>query len=299
LLAEPDVELVFVQSGERLPGDAQLVILPGSKSTISDLADLRLQGWDSDLAAHIRRGGRVIGICGGYQMLGRAVRDPLGIEGQRPGADGLGLLDVETVMAPRRRCATAAPTSAEHGDALSGYQIHLGVTEGADCDRPFAMVDGLPDGATSGDGRVTGTYLHGLFASDVYRSRLLRSFGLTGEGRNYRAGVEQALDEVAADLERHLDRRWLGEPARLDLARDFAAAAIEFFAVAAQRMGFAELADDRALDQIVDDGERFAFGLVEDRGRLLGVHLRLQEVVAIKHEGVKPLLSSPVSVRLA
>jgi adenosylcobyric acid synthase len=211
LLAEPDVELVFVQSGERLPGDAQLVILPGSKSTISDLADLRLQGWDSDLAAHIRRGGRVIGICGGYQMLGRAVRDPLGIEGHVREIDGLGLLDVETVMGAEKTVRNSSAVSAEHGDALSGYQIHLGVTEGADCDRPFAMVDGLPDGATSGDGRVTGTYLHGLFASDVYRSRLLRSFGLTGEGRNYRAGVEQALDEVAADLERHLDRRWLGE----------------------------------------------------------------------------------------
>jgi adenosylcobyric acid synthase len=209
LLAEPDVELVFVRSGEPLPVDAQLVILPGSKSTIADLADLRAQGWDADLASHVRRGGWVIGICGGYQMLGRTVRDPLGIEGSVLESEGLGLLDITTVMDAEKTVRNSTATSVDHGDALSGYQIHLGITEGADCGRPFAIVDGTPDGAMSGDGRIMGTYLHGLFSSDGYRSRLLRGFGLVGESRNYRAGVEAALDEVAADLETCLDKGWL------------------------------------------------------------------------------------------
>jgi adenosylcobyric acid synthase len=211
LRAEPDVDLAFVRPGERIPVDAHLVILPGSKSTIADLAYLRAEGWDDDVTDHVRRGGRVIGICGGYQMLGLKVQDPDGVEGDALEAEGLGLLAVETVMAPEKTVRNSVATSVECGDPLSGYQIHLGVTRGEDCGRPFAIVDGKPDGATSGDGRVVGTYLHGLFSSDAYRSRLLQSFGLAGGTRNYRAGVEQALDEIAAELEFHLDERWLGE----------------------------------------------------------------------------------------
>jgi len=211
LRAEPDVELVFVRAGERLPIDAQLVILPGSKSTIADLADMRAQRWDADLLAHVKRGGRVIGICGGYQMLGRKVHDPLGIEGSTLEVEGLGLLDVETEMAPEKTVRNSVATMVEDGSPLSGYQIHLGVTSGEDCGRPFAIVDGKPDGAVSADGRVAGTYLHGLFASDAYRSRLLQGFGLAGERTYYRAGVEKALDDIAAELEACLDRRWLDE----------------------------------------------------------------------------------------
>jgi adenosylcobyric acid synthase len=211
LRAELGVELVFVRAGERLPADAALIILPGSKSTISDLADLRAQGWDLDLAAHVRRGGRVIGICGGYQMLGRKVNDPLGIESTTTEIEGLGLLDVETEMAPEKTVRNSSAHSAEYDVPLSGYQIHLGVTRGADCERPAAIVDGLADGAVSADGRITGTYLHGLFGSDAYRARLLQSFGLSGEGGNYRESVDRALDEVAGGLEQHLDPRWLAE----------------------------------------------------------------------------------------
>ncbi len=210
LRAEPDVELVFVRSGERIPGDASLVVLPGSKSTISDLADFRAEGWDRDLQAHVRRGGRVIGICGGYQMLGRMVHDPLGIEGGTFEAPGLGLLDIETEMAPEKTVRNSQAYSTEYDDApLAGYQIHLGITRGPDCDRPSAIIDGAPDGALSADGRIMGTYLHGLFGSDTYRARLLQSFGLSGEQRNYRESVEQALDEIAGELERHLDPHWL------------------------------------------------------------------------------------------
>jgi adenosylcobyric acid synthase len=209
LRTEPDVELVFIRSGERLPDDAALVILPGSKSTISDLADLRAAGWDRDLLAHVRRGGRVIGICGGYQMLGRKVHDPLGIEGGTAETQGLSLLDVETEMAPEKTVRNSTARSTEYDAPLAGYQIHLGITRGPDCVRPSAIVDGAPDGALSPDGRIMGTYLHGLFSSDAYRARLLQSFGLSGEASNYRENVDRALDEVAGGLEQYLDPRWL------------------------------------------------------------------------------------------
>jgi adenosylcobyric acid synthase len=203
--AEPAVELVFVKPGEKLPSDAALVILPGSKSTISDLSDFRAQGWDDDLSLHLRRGGRVIGVCGGYQMLGRTVRDPDGIEGPVWEAEGLGLLDVETVLSPEKTVRNTHAVSADHGEALSGYEIHLGETAGPDCARPFALIDGRADGATSPDGRVTGTYLHGVFASDAYRARLLAEFGVEGGVADYRAEVDAALDRIAEQLEHHLD----------------------------------------------------------------------------------------------
>ncbi|MBA1347935.1 cobyric acid synthase [Rhizobium sp. WYCCWR 11146] len=209
LRTEPDVELVFVRSGERIPADAGLVVLPGSKSTISDLADLRAEGWDRDLQAHVRRGGRVIGICGGYQMLGRMVHDPLGIEGGTLETPGLGLLDIETEMAPEKTVRNSQARSTEYDAPLAGYQIHLGITRGPACNRPSAIIDGAPDGALSADGHIMGTYLHGLFGSDTYRARLLQSFGLSGEGGNYRESVDRALDEVASGLEKHLDPRWL------------------------------------------------------------------------------------------
>ena len=140
----------FVRPGEPIPGDADLVILPGSKSTIGDLAFLRAQGWDIDIKAHVRRGGHVLGLCGGYQMLGRSIADPLGIEGPAGTVDGLGLLDVDdrddraTNRPPRcegRHCATGA--------AVSGYEIHLGRTEGPDCARPVLTIGDRPDGAAS------------------------------------------------------------------------------------------------------------------------------------------------------
>jgi adenosylcobyric acid synthase len=202
LRAEPDVELVFVKPGERLPQDAALVILPGSKSTIGDLADFRRQGWDADLEAHHRRGGRIIGICGGYQMLGRTVSDPQGIEGGERAADGLGLLDISTEMAPEKTVRNIMARSAEGDLPLEGYEIHLGVSQGPDCARPMTFLDGRPDGAMSPDGRVCGTYLHGLFGSDAYRAELLKSFGLSGGLQNYREDVDAALDEIAAELDR-------------------------------------------------------------------------------------------------
>ncbi|GEO83378.1 MULTISPECIES: cobyric acid synthase [Alphaproteobacteria] len=214
LAGEPDVELVFVRAGERLPADAGLVILPGSKSTIGDLETLRANGWDADIAGHARRGGRVIGICGGYQMLGRTVADPLGLEGESRTVKGLGLLDVDTVMAPEKTVRNSQAHSLEFDVALSGYEIHLGVTEGPDCQRAAVTIESYPDGARSPDGRVMGTYLHGLFSSDAYRRQLLESFGIRGGGRDYRLDVDNALDELAQELKSRLSvdwlRQWLG-----------------------------------------------------------------------------------------
>ncbi|MGN7736020.1 cobyric acid synthase [Rhizobiales bacterium] len=209
LAAEPEVDLVFVRPGNPIPADASLVVIPGSKSTIGDLIDFRAQGWDRDLERHVRRGGRVIGICGGYQMLGRRVTDPLGIEGGERAVEGLGLLDVETEMAPEKTVRNSRAWSLEHDVALEGYEIHLGKTQGADCDRPSVRIDNRADGALSADGRVMGTYLHGLFTSDAYRTALLKSFGIEGGASNYRQSVDAALDDVAGELEAVLDRRWL------------------------------------------------------------------------------------------
>ncbi|MDR7220263.1 cobyric acid synthase [Aminobacter aminovorans] len=205
LRAEPQVEVVFVPPGQRLPEDAGLVVIPGSKSTIGDLLLFRENGWDRDLEAHRRRGGHVVGICGGYQMLGRVVHDPLGIEGSVTRAEGLGLLDVETVMEPEKTVRNVEAYAVRYGEPLSGYEIHLGKTTGADCVRPTAVINGVDDGATSPDGKVFGTYMHGLFGADGFRGRFLESLGIRGGGIDYRAEVERALDEIADHLERHLD----------------------------------------------------------------------------------------------
>ncbi|MDO6963301.1 cobyric acid synthase [Rhizobium alvei] len=209
LAAEPDVELVFVKPGERLPQDAGLVILAGSKATISDLEAFRDAGWEEDLHRHVRRGGRVIGICGGYQMLGRSISDPLGMEGKPRDIKGLGLLEVDTVMAPEKRLANSEARSVPYGSALQGYEIHLGTTSGPDCRNPYVEIDGRPDGAMAHSGLVAGTYLHRLFDSDPFRRNLLSEFGIEGGVMDYRASVHQALDEVAAGLEQSLDPHWL------------------------------------------------------------------------------------------
>jgi len=205
LKAEPQVEVVFVPPGKPLPEDAGLMVIPGSKSTIGDLLKFRENGWDRDLLAHRKRGGHVVGICGGYQMLGRIVRDPDGIEGSVTEAEGLGLLDIETVMEPEKTVRNSSARSVQFGLPLEGYEIHLGRTTGPDTARPSAIINGVEDGAVSDDGKVIGTYLHGLFSADAFRAAYLKSLGVKGGGIDYRAEVEKALDEVAAELEAYLD----------------------------------------------------------------------------------------------
>ncbi|CAO3374385.1 cobyric acid synthase [Azospirillum argentinense] len=206
LAQEPDVALSMVPRGQPLPGDADLVILPGSKATIADLAVLRAQGWDVDLTAHRRRGGRVLGICGGYQMLGRRIADPDGIEGAPGEAEGLGLLEVDTVLKGPKVLEEATGTDSATGAAVAGYEMHMGRTEGSDRVRPMlTLADGRTDGAVSADGRVMGCYLHGLFGADGFRAAFLAGLGGEASGQSYAATVEQALDRIAARLEEHVD----------------------------------------------------------------------------------------------
>jgi adenosylcobyric acid synthase len=202
---EPEVEFAFIPPGQPLPGDADLVILPGTKATLADLAFLRAQGWDVDIAAHVRRGGRVLGICGGYQMLGRTIADPLGLEGARRSAAGLGLLDVETVLEADK---TLRPVAGElaGGGRFAGYEIHLGRTEGPGRARPVLRhEDGVPGGAMSADGRIAGVYVHGLFDQAEARAALLGGLGVRSDGTHQSVRVDAALDEVAAALELAFD----------------------------------------------------------------------------------------------
>ncbi|MFC3061438.1 cobyric acid synthase [Paenirhodobacter populi] len=205
LRAEPGVELVMVPPGHALPGDARLVILPGTKSTRGDLAFLRAQGWDIDILAHHRRGERVLGICGGYQMLGRTIADPEGIEGPPGESPGLGLLDVTTVMTPDKRLTRTRATHAATGEPVEGYEIHIGQTEGPDRARPFAHIGPMPEGARSPDGRVEGSYLHGLFTADTFRCAYLAALGVPLSGLAHAALVEDTLDALADHIETHLD----------------------------------------------------------------------------------------------
>ena len=205
LVAEPAVEVLRVRPGEALPGDAGLVILPGSKATIADLAALRAAGFDVDIAAHLRRGGQVLGLCGGYQMLGRSIADPAGVEGAAGQVAGLGLLDVETVLGGDKRLVPVAGVSAD-GAPLRGYEMHLGTTAGPGLARPFAhLADGAAEGAVSADGLVTGTYVHGLFSAEAQRAAWMARFAAGAPAIAYEAGVEAALDALARHLEAHLD----------------------------------------------------------------------------------------------
>ena len=202
LKLEPSVTLTMVKQGEAIPGDTALVIIPGTKSTIGDLNFLRQQGWDIDLRAHLRRGGRVLGICGGYQMLGQTIDDPEGIEGPACKIDGLGLLDIHTVMSPQKHLVRVTGTDPQNGAPVTGYEIHNGNTTGEDCSNPMLEISGNPEGARSG--LVSGCYIHGLFNSDAYRAAFLNSFG-AASSVTYSSEIETVLDNLADHLEEHLD----------------------------------------------------------------------------------------------
>ncbi len=202
LAAEPGVELLTLDLATPLPGDCDLVILPGSKSVRADLDALRASGWDIDLHAHRRRGGRILGICGGLQMLGARVSDPEGVEGAPGETQGLGLLDVETVLTRTKNLAERRGTTLPDGVFIRGYEMHLGVTTGRDTCRPFAELAGVPDGATSADGRVAATYLHGFLGEPVQRRRLLGSAAATRPSADRE--TDRVLDILAHHLETHL-----------------------------------------------------------------------------------------------
>ncbi len=204
LKLEPGIELHMIPPGQPIPAEAALIILAGSKATIADLHALRREGWDIDIRAHHRRGGRVLGLCGGYQMLGRSVADPIGIEGPPASADGLDLLDVKTVLSPSKTLEQVTGTALDA--PFAGYEMHMGQTDGPDTRRPVGhFPNGRTEGATSPDGRVSGTYIHGLFALAEQRSAWLAQLGVAGRGVDHHTSIDTALDDIAGELERHLD----------------------------------------------------------------------------------------------
>jgi len=205
LSQEEEVELVMIHAGQVIPVDVDLVIIPGSKSTIDDLKFLRDQGWDIDLKAHYRRGGYILGICGGYQMLGTKIYDPDGLEGGAGETDGLGLLQVETVMRARKTLRAVSAFHVETSLEIKGYEIHLGESRGDDCIRPFAIIEERADGASSIDGRVQGSYVHGLFSQDNFRKKFLHSLGISVKGFSYDVEIEQTLDRLADHIETYID----------------------------------------------------------------------------------------------
>ena len=205
LALEPGVTLKIIPPGQPLPVEADLVILPGSKATIADLAHFRAQGWDIDLAAALRRGARVLGLCGGYQMLGREIADPDGIEGKPGSVVGLGLLDITTVMTTEKRVTETSALHLASGTQVKGYEIHLGRSDGPDRDRPMFTVEGQPEGAMRADGRVMGSYLHGMFTEDAFRRAFVTGLGASAGSHSHDTVVEATLDALAEHLADHID----------------------------------------------------------------------------------------------
>ena len=206
LRLEPNVEVGFVPPGSPIPGDIHAIILPGTKSTVGDLQFLRDQGWDHDIIAFARRGGQVTGICGGYQLLGTYIHDPEGVDGEAGSVEGLGLLQVETLMSGEKRTEQVTGVCARSACAVSGYEIHVGTTNGPDTQKPMTILNNHSDGATNDNGNVEGSYLHGLFSSDEFRRNWLDRIrsGIAGE-LDYEATVERELDLLADSLEEALD----------------------------------------------------------------------------------------------
>lgn len=204
LKLEPGVELLMVQPGQPIPADAAMIVLPGSKATIADLAALRAEGWDIDLRAHHRRGGAILGLCGGYQMLGRTIADPDGLEGPPGAVKGLSLLDIDTRLTPVKTLRPVGGMAL--GAHFSGYEMHMGESSGPGMARPFARFDdGQADGAIDPTGQVMGSYVHGLLAMGGMRAALLARIGAEGNGADHGASVDSALDAIAAQMEVHLD----------------------------------------------------------------------------------------------
>jgi len=209
LRLHPQVDLHFVGSktdlDQPLP-HADLIILPGSKNVRADLNWLRAQGWDREIERHLRYGGRVIGICGGYQMLGRAIHDPLGLEDAAGSSEGLGLLDIETTLETEKRLTRVCGTLTLGGAAVEGYEIHMGVSCGKGLSHPVALLGDSRDGARSEDDQVLGSYLHGMFDHPEACRALLRWAGMReAQSVDYHAIKEQALDRLADALEQRLD----------------------------------------------------------------------------------------------
>lgn len=206
-LAEPDVQVEIIEAGSPIPGDAHMVLIPGSKATLADFAFLCEQGWDVDILAHRRRGGMVVGLCGGYQMLGDSISDPDGIEGPPETKRGLGLLRVDTVLDGNKTLVETTGRECLSNAVVRGYEIHIGQTTGKDTENPWLFVRGdNPEGARSTDGLVMGSYLHGMFAEDEFRHAFLSRLRAGHHSKlAFEDRVEQTLDGLADHLEQHMN----------------------------------------------------------------------------------------------
>ncbi|MEE5052113.1 cobyric acid synthase [Pseudomonas alliivorans] len=206
LRLHPQVNLQFVGPGQAIP-PADLIILPGSKSVRSDLTYLRANGWEDAIRKHLRYGGKLMGICGGLQMLGEQMHDPLGLEGAAGSSPGLGLLAISTVLESEKQLRNVRGRLTLEDAEVSGYEIHAGVTTGAALEQAAVRLDdGRCDGAQSADGQILGTYLHGLFESPAACSALLRWAGLRDvQAVDYHALRERDIERLADLVEKHLD----------------------------------------------------------------------------------------------
>ena len=219
LAAEPGVALRLVEPGDALPTDADLILLCGSKSTRSDMAAMRENGWADQIKEAAGRSTHIVGICGGHQMLGRRIADPEGIEGEPGETLGLGLLDIETVMTDEKALAPVTGTSPVTGDAITGFEMHMGDTAGPGTTLPMLIIDDpdtpRPDGARSTDGRICGTYVHGVFASDEFRQNYLKRLNpARSTGFAWSQHIDVALDRLADHIEEHIDTARILEIAR-------------------------------------------------------------------------------------
>lgn len=206
LIAEQDVSVRMIKAGHPIPQGMDLIILPGSKATLADMEFVRAQGWDIDIHSHVRQGGTVVGICGGYQMLGTELSDPSGIEGDARTINGLGLLDFTTRLGPVKKLEEEAGVEHLTGAQISGYHMHVGHCTGPALNRPMLRLSSGDDGAISSDNRLMGCYLHGLFSGDKFRSNFLNRFKFRKEKIDkFEMVIENTLDNLSAHMEEHLN----------------------------------------------------------------------------------------------
>lgn len=205
LKIEPSISLEIIERGNPLPQDAALILIPGSKSTISDLEDFYDQGWDIDLKAHLRRGGKILGICGGYQMLGKMIHDPKGIEGPPKSIEGLGLLNIETTMSENKILQEVTAQTREGNIDVKGYEIHIGKSEGEDLNNSWLSVDGKSVSAATTDGNIQGCYIHGIFSNDTFRSHYIKGLGATPSELKFDRKVDITLDRLSKHIEQFID----------------------------------------------------------------------------------------------
>ena len=220
LVSDPQINVTLLEQGEPIPADTDLVLLCGSKATIADMSYLVEMGWDTDIRAHVRRGGHVIGLCGGYQMLGNKISDPHGVEGRAGRIDGLGLLDITTTLEGDKTVSICVGRDSRNALPLNGYEIHMGQTKGADCSRPLVIIDKedgvlVPDGAIAATGLVCGTYMHGLFANDEWRQTYFASMGKKVGTFAFDDVIETGLNALADHLASHMNMAQFSKIARL------------------------------------------------------------------------------------